>query len=493
MSPRKSPPRSPSKSQSTAGDRPRSAARPAGASAGKPGGKPAGKSSGKPGSKPAGKSGGKLSASSAKKGSGRPGSPFSGKPAGKSGGKPGGKSSASSAKKGSGRPGGKVSGKPAGQSRDRLSGQPADKPVADVMKRPSPLPAVSLPTTAQAELGPDFRSGFVAIMGQPNVGKSTLLNLVLGEKLAIVSDKPQTTRVRLLGVKHLPGAQLALVDTPGLHRPSVHRQTLLNRYMIEEARAAASDVDALLLVIDASKFAEAHGKRRDSDESSEERPIPTGAAAIDPTDRFIVEQLAALKKPLVLAVNKVDRCKDKKLLLPLIEAWSALPGLSAIVPISAMKGSGVDRLLLELCKVLPGGEPLFPDDMLTDAPERMLCAERIREQLYLQTQKELPYATAITIDSWEERLSDRGPQAGQRGVVVLSATIHVEKPNQKRIVIGEGGSRIREIGRAARLEIEPLLGCAVHLELFVRIDEDWSRSRLGLREMGYTQQTAGRV
>lgn len=337
-------------------------------------------------------------------------------------------------------------------------------------------------------------------MGQPNVGKSTLLNFVLGEKLAIVSDKPQTTRVRLLGVKHLPGAQLALVDTPGLHRPSVHRQTLLNRYMIEEARAAASDVDALLLVIDASKFAEAHkaahSDRRGAagkDAEDADRLAASAVPVIDSTDRFIVEQLAALKKPLVLAINKVDRCKDKTLLLPLIEAWSALPGVSAIVPISAMKGAGVDRLLLELCRVLPASDALFPDDVLTDAPERLLCAERIREQLYLQTQKELPYATAITIDRWEERLSDRGKKAGERGVVVLSATIHVEKPNQKRIVIGEGGSRIREIGTAARREIEPLLDCTVHLELFVRVDEDWSRSRLGLREMGYTQQSGGRV
>jgi GTP-binding protein Era len=383
----------------------------------------------------------------------------------------------------------------AGRKKDRR--EPSPRPVvAEEPRRPAPLPVVSLPAGAEDELGPDFRAGFVAIIGQPNVGKSTLLNLVLGEKLAIVSDKPQTTRVRLLGVKHVPGAQLALVDTPGLHRPSVHRQTLLNRYMVEEARAAASDVDALLLVIDASKFAEAHKKALAEEAADGEPPARTvrsGPPVIDPTDRFIVEQLAALKKPLVLAVNKVDRVKDKGLLLPLIEAWSALPGLSAIVPISAMKGSGVDRLLVELCRVLPASEPLFPDDMLTDAPERLLCAERIREQLYLQTQKELPYATAITIDSWEERISDRGHKAGERGVAVVSATIHVEKPNQKRIVIGEGGSRIREIGKAARVEIEALLGCAVHLELFVRVDEDWSRSRMGLREMGYTQQSAGRV
>lgn len=338
-------------------------------------------------------------------------------------------------------------------------------------------------------MGPDFRAGFVAIMGQPNVGKSTLLNRVLGEKLAIVSDKPQTTRVRLLGVKHVPGAQLALVDTPGLHRPSVHRQTLLNRYMIEEARAAASDVDALLLVIDASKIVPP--AKDGDDEAADAKPAPR--ALIDSTDRFIIEQLSALKKPLVLAINKVDRCKDKTAILPIIEAWNALPGITSIVPISAMKGSGVDRLLLELCQVLPKGPPLFPDDMLTDAPERLLCAERIREQLYLQTHKELPYATAITIDSWEERATTRGPKVGERGVAVVSATIHVEKLNQKRIVIGEGGSRIREIGTAARLQMAEILGCAVHLELFVRVDEDWSHSRLGLREMGYTQQSAGRV
>lgn len=344
-------------------------------------------------------------------------------------------------------------------------------------------------------------------MGQPNVGKSTLLNYLLGEKLAIVSDKPQTTRVRLLGVRHVPGAQLALVDTPGLHRPSVHKQTLLNRYMVEEARAAASDVDVLLLVIDASKLvardaqptevaADAEAAASPSDgrasrraSKREAKPTPI----IDATDRFIIEQLAALKKPLVLAVNKVDRCKDKTQLLPIIEAWNALPGLSAIVPISALRGSGVDRLQDELCRLLPPSPALFPDDMLTDAPERLLCAERIREQLYLQTHKELPYATAITIDSWEERIADRGARKGERGVAVIHATIHVEKPNQKMIVIGEGGSRIREIGMAARTEIAALLGCSVHLELFVRVDADWSRSRLGLREMGYTQSSGAGV
>jgi GTP-binding protein Era len=351
----------------------------------------------------------------------------------------------------------------------------------------------------------EFRAGFVAIMGQPNVGKSTLLNYLLGEKLAIVSDKPQTTRVRLLGVKHVPGAQLALVDTPGLHRPAVHKQTLLNRYMVEEARAAASDVDALLLVIDASKLVEREREQeRERERAREQEPkmAESGEAAqvaaksaakpvpkIDATDRFILEQLASLKKPMVLAINKVDRFKDKSPLLPIIEAWNALPGISAIVPISALTGSGVEQLQDELCRVLPESPPLFPDDMLTDVPERQLCAERIREQLYLQTHKELPYATAITIDAWEERISDRGERKGERGVAVIHATIHVEKPNQKMIVIGESGSRIREIGMAARAEMEALLGCSVHLELFVRIDADWSRSRMGLREMGYTGQS----
>ncbi len=381
-------------------------------------------------------------------------------------------------KPGRGKPGAPRTPKPA-----TGAGRPPE-PAAATRSPPPPVPRLPLrpPTLPPGE----SRAGFIAIMGQPNVGKSTLLNYLLGEKLAIVSDKPQTTRVRLLGVKHLPGAQLALVDTPGLHRPSVHRQTLLNRYMIEEARAAASDVDALLLVIDASKLVP---REAPSDDETASRRPPRPAPTIDATDRFIIEQLAALKKPMVLAINKVDRCKDKTQLLPIIEAWNALPGLSAIVPVSALRGTGLETLQAELCRMLPLGPALFPEDMLTDAPERLLCAERIREQLYLQTHKELPYATAITIDAWEERISDRGKRKGERGVAVIHATIHVEKPNQKMIVIGEGGSRIREVGRAARAEMEALLDCSVHLELFVRVDADWSHSRLGLREMGYTQQS----
>lgn len=341
--------------------------------------------------------------------------------------------------------------------------------------RPVPDPVSTIHPVAPSE----HRAGFVAIIGQPNVGKSTLLNQILGEKLAIVSPKPQTTRVRLLGVKHLPDAQLALVDTPGLHRPSEHRQTLLNRYMVEEARAAASDVDALLLVVDVSA---AVGQANRGKSSEEPAPPPR----IDATDRFIVEQLAALRKPLILALNKVDLCRDKLRLLPYIEQWNALREFVAIVPISALTGRGIELLVDELRRALPPGPPLFPDDTLTDSSERTLVAERIREQLCLQTKKELPYASAVTVDGWEERKGTHGAKAGERLAVVIHATIHVEKPNQKLIVIGEKGSRIREIGTAARQDIAALLGCPVHLELFVRVDEEWSHSRAGLRDMGYT-------
>lgn len=337
-----------------------------------------------------------------------------------------------------------------------------------------------------------FRAGFVAIVGQPNVGKSTLLNLILGEKLAIVSPKPQTTRSRLLGVLHLPGVQLALLDTPGLHRPSEQRQTLLNRYMIEEAQAAAADVDAILLVIDASRSLPE--KKREKQVKGENGEVTLGrakrprscdetpiAVQIDAADRFIVQQLAALGKPIVLALNKIDKCKDKGLLLPVLELWSQAHEFAAIVPTAALSGKGVDRLLGSLCRVLPTGPALFPDDMLTDVPERALAAERIREQLFRQTEQELPYATAVTIDAWEERAGKQG----ERKVSVISATIHVEKLNQKRIIIGHAGERIRSIGAEARVEIEEMLGCVVHLELFVRVDADWSRTERGLSEMGY--------
>jgi len=325
---------------------------------------------------------------------------------------------------------------------------------------------------------PDYRSGFVAMLGRPNVGKSTLLNQILGEKLAIVSPRPQTTRSRLLGVKHLPDAQIALVDTPGLHR-SGQRGTLLNRFMLEEARAAWSEVDVVLLVSEVESL-------KAKDELSLEPPSEAQAQElIDPGDLFIVEQLGKSKQKVVLTLNKIDLCKDKRLLLPLIAAWGKLRDFAAIVPVSAQKGQGVDQLLAELRAALPPGPPLFPEDMLTDVPERALVAERVREQVFLATYREVPYATAITIDSWEERTSERRGRRRGRRAIVIGATIHVEKPNQKKILIGEKGATLRAIGTAAREEIEALLGCPVYLELFVRVDPEWTRNPHGLAEMGY--------
>jgi GTP-binding protein Era len=330
----------------------------------------------------------------------------------------------------------------------------------------------------------------VAILGRPNVGKSTLLNQILGEKLAIVSPRPQTTRSRLLGVKHLPDAQIALVDTPGLHRPG-QRGTMLNRFMVEEANAAWAEVDVVLLVTEVRDLE----KKADLEEDPDAEIDP--ASLIDPGDRFIVEQLKKAKQKVVLAINKVDLCRDKRLLLPLITEWGKLRDFAAIVPICAQSGLGVETLIAELRAALPQSQPLFPDDMLTDLPERALVAERVREQIFLATYREVPYATAVTIDSWEERGGAPRGQGARKGrprsrrAVVIGATIHVEKPNQKRILIGEGGAMLRDIGTAARQEIEALLGLPVFLTLFVRVDPEWTHSPKGLRDMGYNPEEHG--
>jgi GTP-binding protein Era len=366
-----------------------------------------------------------------------------------------------------------------------------------------------------------FVSGFVAIVGRPNVGKSTLLNRVLGEKLAIVSPRPQTTRERLLGVAHLPGAQLALVDTPGLHRPGGRGRTLLNRFMVDEALTALSSVDAVLLVTDLrashpsgkveqelrdriehTSSPPAPGKRRAAPPRPAESAESVGEAAgkrapsppspsslIDPADRFVVQELLRANKPVVLAINKVDLVRDKALILPLIAEWSSLAPFRAVVPISAETGEGVEHLLAELKATLPAGAPLFDSETLTDRSERYLVAERVREQVFQRLRQELPYAVAVTIDSWEERTAAEsrrgGKRAGDRIGCAIDATIHVEKDNQKKILVGHGGQMIRDIGSSARKEIGELLGCPVHLALFVRVDEEWSTRPNALREMGY--------
>jgi GTP-binding protein Era len=302
-----------------------------------------------------------------------------------------------------------------------------------------------------------MKAGFVGLIGLPNVGKSTLLNQILGEKIAIATPKPQTTRTRLLGVHHdkARGAQIAFVDTPGLHRPKGRGRTKLNAFMMHEALSAVAEVDAIVLLVDAE----------DAEARTPDRAGP----------KYALEEIGKAKKPVILAVNKVDRVKQKSLLLPLLDAWQKAHPFAAIVPISAKDGTNVDRLLSAIVDVLPEGEPLFEEDMLTDRAERWIAAEYIREQVFLLVKQEVPYAVAVTIDEWEDREKD----------VVVRATIHVEKEAQKRILVGAGGSMVREIGTRARAEIARMVGRPAHLTLFVRVDEGWTESDRALRDMGY--------
>lgn len=306
-------------------------------------------------------------------------------------------------------------------------------------------------------------AGFCAIVGLPNVGKSTLINKILGEHLAAVSPKPQTTRDRILGIHRVEqvtseggparAAQIAFVDTPGLQ----DGKGALRRYMRDEAVAAAADCDVVLLMIDASdRGGRTPARLRDED------AMPIAAAVA--------------KHPTVVALNKIDRVAKPEL-LPLIAAWSAeLPG-AELVPISAATGDGLEELTAAIARRLPVGPALFPDGMVTDRTQQFIAREIIREQLYHQLGKELPYACAVVIESWNERPS--------KGDVAIGAIIVVERESQKPIVVGRGGQRIRELGIAARAALGEALRRTVHLSLFVRVEEEWSRGEAGLRRLGY--------
>jgi GTP-binding protein Era len=302
------------------------------------------------------------------------------------------------------------------------------------------------------------RSGFCAIIGRPNVGKSTILNAILGEKLAAVTPKPQTTRNRILGVKNVPGAQVVFLDTPGVHRG----KSELNRFMVEEAFRAMSEVDVILLMVEAPRV---------PGEELADKPFDPG-----PGNELILGKLAEVKRPAVLVINKVDLLENKNTLLPLIDGWRRLYPFADIIPTSATKGLGVDETLGAVVGLLPQGPPLFPEEMLTDRAERFLAAELVREQLFLLLKEEVPYATAVSVESWQER----DPRD-----VVIEAVIHVERDSQKGIVIGKGGAMIKAIGTRARAEIAKLLGCPVHLKLFVKVDPDWSHDPNALKRLGY--------
>jgi GTP-binding protein Era len=298
-------------------------------------------------------------------------------------------------------------------------------------------------------------AGTVAILGRPNVGKSTLLNALLGEKLAIVTPKPQTTRNRIVGVWNGPAGQIVFVDTPGVHGS----KKALNRFMVQEALGTIESVDAALLVVDA-------GDRRPGDE-----------------ERQILRELKAARRPTVLAVNKVDKVKDKSALLPLLAEWEQVSKFEALVPISALKNKNLAPVVAELVKLLPRGEPLYGPDMLTDRTERFLAAELIREQIFLLTRQELPYAVAVDIEAWEERAHKDGP--ADVVDVVITAAILVERDSQKAIAVGKGGAMIREIGTKARAQITELLGRPAHLKLQVKVDAEWTTSPEALARLGY--------
>lgn len=291
------------------------------------------------------------------------------------------------------------------------------------------------------------RSGFVGIAGPPNVGKSTLLNRILGEKISITSPKPQTTRNRILGIAHRPRAQIIFVDTPGVHGA----RKALNIRMVEAALAALDDMDAVLLVLD--------------------------AAAPDPAaERLLVKKLGQLRRPVVLALNKTDLVA-KPALLALIARWSQAVAFESLVPVSAKTGDQLPALLEALEACLPEGPPLFPADAVTDLPERFIAAEMIREKVFRFTGQEIPYSTAVTIEHFAEE---------NRPVLVkIFATIHVERDSQKGVVIGKGGAKLRQIGTAARSEIQRMLGARVYLKLLVRVQKNWSQDSRALRRFGY--------
>jgi len=291
-----------------------------------------------------------------------------------------------------------------------------------------------------------FRSGFVSIIGRPNAGKSTLLNSILGEKVSIVSSKPQTTRNVIRGIKNIEERQIVFLDTPGIHKG----RGLLNEFMVKEALQSLRDVDAVIYLVEAGR--------------------------ISGDDRFIIEGLKKLNCPVILGINKMDTI-DKREALPLIDTFSKLFPFKDIVPISALKGDGVDILIQIVSGLLPEGPKYFPDDILTDQPERFVVAEIVREKVFRFTHEEVPYSTAVAVERFEEKKGG--------SLVSISATITIERDSQKPIVIGKKGMMLKKIGTAAREDIEKLLGARVFLELFVRVQEEWTKKPGALKEFGY--------
>ncbi|NPV03191.1 MAG: GTPase Era [Syntrophaceae bacterium] len=292
-----------------------------------------------------------------------------------------------------------------------------------------------------------FKSGFIAIAGRPNVGKSTLLNAIVGEKLAITSRKPQTTRNRITGILNRDDGQFIFLDTPGIHEA----KTPLNRSMVKAAVSVFGEVDLILLLVEADR-------------------------GYDPGDGLILDRLQAVAVPVFLVINKIDLVEKPKL-LPLIDRFRGLRDFREIVPVSAATGDGVGLLLELIRDAMPEGPKLFPDDLFTDQSERFIAAEIVREKILQLTHREIPYATAVTVDSFKED--------EERNRIRITATITVEKDSQKAILIGRGGRMLKEIGTQSRLEMERFFAAKVFLELFVRVRKDWTKDPRWLKEFGY--------
>ncbi|MBT8490338.1 MAG: GTPase Era [Deltaproteobacteria bacterium] len=292
-----------------------------------------------------------------------------------------------------------------------------------------------------------FKSGFVGIIGKPNVGKSTLLNCIIGEKIAITTYKPQTTRNRIMGIKNSDRGQIIFLDTPGIHRA----KTPLNKYMVSTAFNTFADVDVILFIVDA------------------ETPFSE-------EDSLIVNSMGTITVPVILLINKIDLVAKERL-LPLIDELKDLFSFRDIIPLSALKGFNLDTLVEVIWDLLPEGPKYFPDEVYTDSSERFIASEIIREKVMLLTHQEIPYSTAVVLESFKED--------ERRNLIRMRATINVEKNSQKGIIIGKKGSMLKEIGKQARLEMEKFFGTRIFLELFVRVSKDWTRNERLLKELGY--------
>ncbi|WP_101912006.1 GTPase Era [Megasphaera vaginalis (ex Bordigoni et al. 2020)] len=293
-----------------------------------------------------------------------------------------------------------------------------------------------------------FKSGFVAVVGRPNVGKSTLINRIIKQKVSIVSDKAQTTRNRILCVHTDDACQIVFLDTPGIHKPR-HK---LGKFMDEMAYQSLQDIDAVLFLV-------------------------AGNEKRGPGDLFVLDKIAAAGVPVFLLINKIDKLSKGDILKEITD-YANLYDFAQIIPISALQGDNVDTVVAELCKLLPSGPKYFPDDMMTDQPERLLVAEIVREKLLLATRDEVPHAIAVYVDEMKER----------GGKIYIRMTVFVERESQKRIVIGKNGAVLKEVGRLARSEIEHLLGNTVYLDIWVKVRSDWRNQASALSEFGYKNE-----